>query len=117
MKRLSILFSLFMGLVLSQSLWAYKESDLQKLFKTNRCEKCDLSGANLTDANLTGADLTWVDLNAANLWDANLTKANLRGANLDGANLTGANLDGATMREAILCNTTMPDGGVIYSGC
>ena len=31
--------------------------------------------------------------------------------------LTNANLFGAIMQGAILCNTTMPDGSVIYSGC
>ena len=31
--------------------------------------------------------------------------------------LTNANLSGAIMQGAILCNTTMPDGSVIYSGC
>ena len=33
------------------------------------------------------------------------------------ANLSGAYLGGAYMNGAILCNTTMPDGSVIYSGC
>ena len=36
---------------------------------------------------------------------------------LTNANLSGANLFGAIMQSAILCNTTMPDGSVIYSGC
>ena len=54
--------------------------------------------ANLRDANLQGAVLR---------------DANLQGANLQGAVLRGANLNGAT----ILCNTTMPDGSVMDSGC
>ena len=37
--------------------------------------------------------------------------------NLYGANLRNANLNSATMKGAILCNTIMPDGSVIYSGC
>ena len=37
--------------------------------------------------------------------------------NLEGADLMGANLNSATMKGAILCNTIMPDGSVIYSGC
>ena len=36
---------------------------------------------------------------------------------LTGANLRDANLSYAKMNGAILCNTTMPDGLVIYSGC
>ena len=34
-----------------------------------------------------------------------------------GAKLRGADLTGVYMKGAILCNTTMPDGSVIYSGC
>ena len=37
--------------------------------------------------------------------------------NLEAADLRGANLEGAKMKGAILCNTIMPDGSVIYSGC
>ena len=37
--------------------------------------------------------------------------------NLEAADLMGANLEGAKMKGAILCNTIMPDGTVIYSGC
>jgi len=58
--------------------------------------------ANLTVANLRGAILYF---------------ANLRDAGLGGANLRDADLEGALMKGAILCNTTMPDGSVIYSGC
>ena len=111
------------------------------------CQQCDLSGADLTGADLTGANLvdadltganlsgaylfranlTGVSLIGANLTNADLTKANLTGANLNGAflaeamlsgaNLKGAILDYTIMDGSILCNTTMPDGSVIYSGC
>ena len=37
--------------------------------------------------------------------------------NLEAADLRGTNLEGAKMKGAILCNTIMPDGSVIYSGC
>ena len=37
--------------------------------------------------------------------------------NLEAADLRGANLEGAKMKGAILCNTIMPNGSVIYSGC
>ena len=36
---------------------------------------------------------------------------------LGGADLSGANLSGAYMQGTALCNTTMPDGSVINSGC
>ncbi len=71
---------------------AFDPADLQKLKDTGSCMNCDLVGA-----YLEGADL--------------------RGANLRGANLTGANLLGANLNWAILCNTAMPNGSVIDSGC
>jgi len=61
---------------------------------------------------LNGADLRFADLEGADLEGANLS-----GANLIGANLRDANLGMAAMTNVILCNTTMPDGSVIYSGC
>ena len=44
-------------------------------------------------------------------------KCDLQGANLVRANLRAANLNYAMMKGTTLCNTTMPDGSVIYSGC
>ena len=110
---------------------AFDPDDLQKLKYTNKCKSCDLSGANLhstdlSNANLNGANLTEADLRFARLKDADLSNANLKGAILtadlegaflNGAILSGANLKGANLEDAILCNTTMPDGSVIYSGC
>ena len=46
-----------------------------------------------------------------------LKDADLSAANLVNANLTGADLGSAIVMDIILCNTTMPDGSVIYSGC
>ena len=101
--------------------------DLNRLMNTNACIECDLfstylggavlSRAFLTRAFLSRADLSGADLSGAVLMEVNLTFANLNEANLTGANLTGANLSYATMNGAILCNTTMPDGSIIYSGC
>ena len=71
---------------------AFDPEDVQKLMNTNECIKCDLSGADLRGALLIKADL-------------------------NGANLNGALMIGALMNGAILCNTTMPDDSVIYSGC
>tara|TARA_B110000211_G_scaffold25680_1_gene26294 strand:- start:54 stop:317 length:264 start_codon:yes stop_codon:yes gene_type:complete len=50
------------------------------------------------------------DINACYVCD-------LSGADLSGAKLLEADLTGAIINGAILCNTTMPDGSVIYSGC
>ncbi|WP_211289876.1 Serine/threonine-protein kinase B [Sporomusa silvacetica DSM 10669] len=79
---------------------AYKQTDVNKLFKTKICLKGDLTYANLKGANLKGANLQGSNLKGANLQNANLQGANLKGANLNGANLKGANLK----------NTIMPDG-------
>ena len=86
---------------------AFAPDDLQKLKDTGNCEECDLRDADLSGAYLSGA----------NLRDAYLSGADLRDANLSGANLRDAKLNYARMKGAILCNTTMPDGSVIYSGC
>jgi hypothetical protein len=66
---------------------AYDPADLQRLKDTGFCQECDLF------------------------------HADLKGANLKGADLKGALLQYATMEGVILCNTIMPDGSVIYSGC
>ena len=77
----------------------------------------DLSKTNLNAANLSGADLSKTNLNGANLSGADLSEANLNGANLGAANLLGANLQYTNMKGAILCNTTLPNGSVAFSGC
>ena len=86
---------------------AFDPDDLQKLMNNNACKSCDLSAA-----NLAGADLALADLTGASLWLANLTDVSLYKADL-----TGADLGSAIVMDIILCNTTMPDGSVIYSGC
>ena len=86
---------------------AFNPVHLKRLKETNECVGCELSKANLSITNLT----------YANLSNANLSNANLRFADLSGANLSGADLSLALINGAILCNTTMPDGSVLYSGC
>ena len=86
---------------------AFNPDDLQKLKDTNSCVQCNLQGANLQGVNLQDADLR-----GATLWDANLQDVDLSSAVLRDARLIGAIMNGV-----ILCNTTMPDGSVIYSGC
>ena len=92
LTALTVAANLFAG-----SAYAFDPDDLQQLKYTNECKSCDLSGANLHSTDLSGASL----------FDAELS----------GAYLSGADLKGAIMNGAILCNTTMPDGSVIYSGC
>lgn len=54
--------------------------NISTILDTDKCEGCDLSGA-----NFFGADLSGVDLSGAKLNDAIFTNANLGGANLSGA--------------------------------
>ena len=91
---------------------AFDPAHLQQLKNTGKCATCDLGGADLSSADLGGAKLI-----SANLRGADLGGTNLRDADLSGADLGGANLSGAYMQGAALCNTIMPDGSVIYSGC
>ena len=102
--------------------FAFDPDDLQKLNDTGDCMWCDLREVNLEGtttiaANLQGANLEGANLSRTYLKGANLEGANLTNAILHGANLEGANLNYAYMGGAILCNTTMPDGSVIYSDC
>ena len=101
---------------------AFDPADLQKLKDTGDCVVCDLEGAVLSDVNMVGARLNFTILRGAvltglDMEGAELMGANLMGAVLDGTNLMGAKLHYAKMMGTKLCNTTMPDGSVIYSGC
>ena len=85
MKTLMIL-SMAMTLLASPS-WGYKQEDLDKLAATNKCQECDLAGADL------------------------------RGTVLTGAVLRNAKIDFADFTKAKFCNTVMPDGQRIFKDC
>ena len=79
-------------------------------------------GANLTLADFYKSDLWQADLWGATLWgatfwNADLRTAKLRGSNLDGANFEGAKLSIDLAEGTILCDTILPDGHIIRSGC
>ena len=116
MKRLFAAVALLATLV-GSSASAFDPAHLKRLMETNECKGCELSNANLMGAKLRGAILVEAILARADLRNAILREANITGANLGGADLTGANLTRAYMNDVILCNPTMPDGSVIYSGC
>ena len=59
----------------------------------------------------------WGDWDDGDCIRCDLTGADLIGANLSGADLRDADLSGADLRDARFCNTVMPDGSVLYSGC
>ncbi len=52
------------------------------------------------------------DVRRQGFWDQERASLRESLANLEGANLIRTKMNGAT-----LCNTTMPDGSVLYSGC
>ena len=79
-----------------------------------------LKYANLENADLREAFLTGADLKFANLKDADLRGAKLKDADFLFSNLSGANLEGAENAKifnAILCDTTTPDGNKKYRDC
>ena len=73
--------------LVASSASAFDPKHLKMLKDIGECLNCDLSDANLSDANLNGAFLR------------------------------NAEMSYARMNDVILCNTTMPDCGVIDSGC
>ena len=111
MKQILATITVAVTLV-SSSASAFDSAHLKRLKDTGYCINCDLSGANLEDAKLMGAKLEGADLKGANL-----TEAELSGADLTGTNFRKADMNFVNMKGAILCNTTMPDKSVIYSGC
>jgi Pentapeptide repeats (8 copies) len=103
MKLLTILTAtLALVTVPAWSAKADSAKDLQKLLTTNRCEGCDLSGANLIGIDLSNAQLQGAKLNAANLSGADLSGANLSKVSAVGTSLMGANLRKATLVKASL---------------
>ena len=77
-----------------------------------------LNYADLSEANLTRTDFTGADLSNAYLNDVDLSQSNLTAVKLAGADLTGAILNGVKYyRDAIFCNTSMPDGVINNSDC
>ncbi len=83
------------------------DNSSETTISTNKCQGCDLSGADfsnaiLTNVNLHGADLSGANLSNADLSGANLSDTLLASADLRGANLTNANLSGADLTNANL---------------
>ena len=95
----SVLLSLAIPFLATQVL-AYKQEDLDKLQATNKCIRCDLSGADLGGANLSDANLHFANLQGTNLKGANLNWADLREADLRKADLNWARLKNADLRRA-----------------
>lgn len=134
-KKMGLLRGLglaFVGAVLTTGALAAQDAQVNakgQLMLTRSCQKCDLTGADLSRqdlkavdlsgatlvsssfyrADLTNANLDGADLSKANLTFADLTNTNFGSVNLTGANLTGAK--GAALAAATTTDTTIcPDG-------
>lgn len=85
---------------------AFNAQDLQKLNTTNKCSKCDLSGANLEGIDLYGANLSGANLKGTLFNDADLRGANLKGASTDKeTSFTGAKLSEAIWMDGSKCRS------------
>ena len=78
--------ALVVGWCLSFEVLAYKEADLEKLKTTGSCERCDLSGADLSEANLSGANLS-----SSILFNTDLSSTNLENIIIKNTNLSCIN--------------------------
>jgi len=76
---------------------AFDPAAVETLKATNKCEKCDLSYANLAGLALPYANLDSANLTGANMASANLHLTYLNNAMLNNANLTNANLAAANL--------------------
>jgi uncharacterized protein YjbI with pentapeptide repeats len=94
--------------VVGQYGWCNRRDSNREIAITNS----QFLSAQLGGSNFAGADLTGSNFQGANLVEVNFTNSNLTDVNLFSTDLTGATLNGA-----VLCNTTAPDGTVMYDGC
>ena len=124
-QGICVLVNMLVSIDYSYDKWppqASKSSLLAKVHpdqsvKVHRPYGGGFSGTILPKANLSGAALRKTVLIGAGLRNADLSGANLSGANLAGSNLSGTNLNQDYMISAILYNTTMPYGSLIYTSC
>ncbi|MFN5516283.1 MAG: pentapeptide repeat-containing protein [Cyanobacteriota bacterium] len=75
----------------------------------------DLRGAYFSSSSLQNVIFSGADLTKATFIDVSLKKADFTRANLTGA--TGIALKTLQKQQAIICNTTMPDGQIVSLNC
>lgn len=93
-----------------------KGVDAWNLWRAQRRDRVDLSGADLSGAQLLGANLIRVDLRNADLRGADLSWCNLSGANLSGASFLRADLRIAQLIEANLVRTDLREADLRGTG-
>ena len=92
--------ALLVGLLTPTQAKAENPAHVRQLLNTNRCEDCDLSGANLSDLDLTDAQLEGSDLRNANLNRTILVRADMQNTILRDASLSGTNFQAANLQNA-----------------
>ncbi|MBP7528373.1 MAG: pentapeptide repeat-containing protein [Syntrophorhabdaceae bacterium] len=94
--------------------FGFNPQDVQKLNSTNKCNKCDLSQANLAGIDFYGAELSGANLSGANLKGTLFNDADLKGANLKGASVDKeTSFVGAKLSDAIWMDGTKCKSGQI----
>lgn len=88
--------------VASRTAQAMSDSSKTILITTGSCERCDLSGANLSNLNLNGVNLFMSWLNNTNLSWSYLQSADLSQTQMREANLSHATLISASFRNAAI---------------
>lgn len=78
--------------------------------------KLSLQNSNFNGANITEGNLSGVDLSGSTFLGATVS-ADLSGTNLENVDFTGAVLTGSNLKGARFCNTTAPDGTIMFDGC
>ena len=83
----------------------------------NPTREIAITNSHFVDAELRGSDFSGADLTGSNFQGADLVNVDFSNSNLTDVNLIYTDLTGATLNGAVLCNTTAPDGTIIYDGC
>lgn len=99
-------------LIRGQRAQAYDPSHLQRLKSTGNCEKCDLSGANLSNIKLTNANLRSSNLANANLTNALIIDSDLRSVDFSDAIIKNTNVYGTQI--AISSLSKSQNNGLIF---
>ncbi|MFB2976849.1 pentapeptide repeat-containing protein [Microseira sp. BLCC-F43] len=100
-------FSIVAGGIATINYRMSHQASIRHLLETNKCPKCDLTGADLKQTNLKNANLWGAKLTGANLEGADLTGAKLGYAKLVNTNLASAKLGNADLRGAIIANAEL----------
>ena len=100
---------LLCSVVVTDTVQAFDQSELDRFLATNECLGCDLRGAFLADKNFSKAKLEGTDLR-----DADLRGANLRMADMANTDLRGTDLSFTILEAADLYQAKIPTIGICF---